>query len=110
MRWALYATNPSMPLLVVGQAMHAASFGLLHISTVQLVARITPPGRKAFGQSVLSACAYGGGIGAGLFLAGLLAPHLSDAGLYSAASALCVAALVPALLFVSPTDSAAAGR
>ncbi len=93
-RWGLYAANPPLPWLVAGQALHAASFGLLHVATIQLVDRLSPEGRKAFGQTLLSACAYGGGIGSGLFAAGLLAERLGDAGLYAGAAALCLAGLL----------------
>ncbi len=92
-RWALFALAPPLPLVVAGQLLHAASFGLLHLATVSLTDRLTPPGRKGLGQTLVSMWAYGLGGGAGLLLAGQLRGPLGDAGLYAAAAAACVAGL-----------------
>jgi PPP family 3-phenylpropionic acid transporter len=92
-RWALFALAPALPLVVAGQVLHAASFGLLHLATVSLTDRLTPPGRKALGQTLVSMWAYGLGGGAGLLLAGQLRGPLGDAGLYAAAAAACVLGL-----------------
>jgi PPP family 3-phenylpropionic acid transporter len=94
LRWALTALGPSVPLLFVVQTLHAGSFALLHIATVQLADHLSPDGRKAFGQSLVSAFAYGIGIGGGNFLAGLLAPSLGFQGLYVAATAVGLAGLL----------------
>lgn len=104
LRWALYAASPSVSWLVAGQALHAASFGLLHVATIQLVNRLSPTGRKALGQTVLSACAYGGGIGSGLYLAGRFRVPLGDEGLYAGAAALCLAGLLVTLLLPKRVD------
>jgi PPP family 3-phenylpropionic acid transporter len=80
-----------MALLVVGQTLHAASFALLHVTSVQWVDRLTPPARKVLGQSLLSAAVYGAGVGGGMFVAGELVGPLGHAGLYAVAA---VAALV----------------
>ena len=90
-RWALFALAPPLPLVVAGQLLHAASFGLLHLATVSLTDRLTPPGRKGLGQTLVSMWAYGLGGGAGLLLAGQLRAPLGDAGLYLGAAAACLA-------------------
>ena len=92
-RWALFALAPALPLVAAGQVLHAASFGLLHLATVSLTDRLTPPGRKALGQTLVSMWAYGLGGGAGLLLAGQLRGPLGDAGLYAAAAAACLVGL-----------------
>jgi PPP family 3-phenylpropionic acid transporter len=89
-RWLVYATDPPLIVIIVGQALHAASFALFHISCVQLIDRFSPAGRKALGQSVLSAVAYGVGGGAGMFAAGRLVQQLGLPALYVGAAALCV--------------------
>lgn len=94
LRWALFALAPPLPLVVAGQLLHAASFGLLHLATVSLTDRLTPPGRKALGQTLVSMWAYGLGGGAGLLLAGQWRAPLGDAGLYAAAAAACALGLV----------------
>ncbi len=96
-RWLLYAVEPPLGAIVAGQLLHALTFGLLHLSSIQLVDRWSPAGRKATGQGLLSAIAYGLGIGGGLFLAGLGRDPLGDRGLYLAAAGLGLLALAVAL-------------
>ena len=93
-RWALTGSDPGPAGLVFAQALHAGSFALLHVATVQLVDRLSPPEAKALGQSLASAAAYGVGVGGGIVAAGWAAPRLGDAGLYAASAALAVLALV----------------
>lgn len=97
LRWGLYAATPPLGVIVAGQSLHGASFGLLHMATVSLTDRLTPPGRKAFGQTLVSMWAYGLGGGAGLLLAGQLHAFLGDAGLYAAAAAACGVGLLATL-------------
>ncbi|RMF75025.1 MAG: MFS transporter, partial [Acidobacteria bacterium] len=54
-RWLVTALDPAPVALVAAQALHAGSFALLHVATVQLVDRLSPPPAKAFGQSLASA-------------------------------------------------------
>ncbi len=96
-RWFLYASQPGLVVLALGQTLHAASFALLHVTTIQLADRLTPTRCKVLGQSLVSAGAYGFGIGAGSFLAGRFAATLSYAGLYAAAAVTCLVALVVSL-------------
>ena len=98
LRWAATATHPPLALLALIQLLHAASFALLHIATVQLADRFSPPGRKALGQSLVSACGYGLGLGAGTALAGVFARALGFGGLYLASAGAALAGLVAALL------------
>jgi len=94
LRWGLYAAMPALGLIAAGQLLHGASFGLLHMATVSLTDRLTPPGRKAFGQTLVSMWAYGLGGGAGMLLAGQLQTSLGDAGLYAVAAAACAGGLL----------------
>ncbi len=93
LRWALYAAAPPVAVLAAGQALHAATFALVHMASVQLVDRLTPASRKAFGQSLLSAAVYGAGGGLGMFLAGNLRGAFSPGQLYLGAAACCLAGL-----------------
>lgn len=108
-RWLLYAAEPPLALVAVGQILHALTFGLLHLASIQLVDRWSPPGRKATGQGLLSALAYGLGIGGGLFLAGLGRDPLGDRGLYLAAAGLVLLALAVALGLGRDRDETDAG-
>jgi len=96
-RWLLYVGEPALGLLVIGQALHAASFALLHIASVQLIHQLSPADNKSLGQSVLSACAYGVGGGGGVFLAGQFFTLLGLPTLYLAAGAFCLAGLLLSL-------------
>ena len=104
-RWGLYASGPSLGWLVAGQALHGISFGLLHVSTIRLVDQLSPPGRKALGQSLVSAFAYGGAIGLGSLLAGRQQVALGYQGLFACAA---VASLAGAL--VAATTRGRLGR
>ena len=97
LRWALYALEPPLAVLAVGQTLHAGSFALLHVTSVQWVDRLTPPSRKVLGQSLLSASVYGAGVGGGMFVAGELLGFVGHAGLYAVATAAAVAGIAASL-------------
>ncbi len=98
LRWLWTASGPSLPALAVAQTLHAASFGLLHVTTIQLVDRLTPRAHKALGQSLISALVYGFGIGLGSFLAGRYAGPLGYGGLYIGAAGACAVGLLVSFL------------
>jgi PPP family 3-phenylpropionic acid transporter len=99
-RWVLCAAEPSVWWLFVPQTLHAASFALLHLSTVRLADAFSPRGGKALGQSFASAAGYGLGLGGGMFLAGRLSRVLDDGELYVASAGLALVG-VGAAAFVS---------
>ncbi len=72
-RWLLYASQPALIWIVAGQALHAASFGLVHVASVQLVGSLTPGARRNSGQAWLSVATGGLGSVIGLLFAGQLA-------------------------------------
>ncbi|OGQ89398.1 MAG: hypothetical protein A2289_23325 [Deltaproteobacteria bacterium RIFOXYA12_FULL_58_15] len=86
-RWLVLATTDSLPIIGITQVLHAASYGLLHLSTIQLLDEIMPPEQKALGQTLLAAAAYGIGVGGSFALAGALIGPLGYSGLYTAAAA-----------------------
>jgi PPP family 3-phenylpropionic acid transporter len=86
LRWLALALSPSLVFIAVTQVLHAASYALLHMSSLQLVDALTPERHKAFGQSLLSMTAYGIGVSGGLALAGVLAPSCSASQLYAGAA------------------------
>lgn len=96
-RWALYAFDPPMAVLAAGQTLHACSFALLHVTSVQWVDRLTPPSRKVLGQSLLSAAVYGAGVGGGMFVAGELLGWVGHGGLYAVAAGTAAAGVVASL-------------
>lgn len=96
-RWLLFAFEPPVAVVAVGQTLHAASFALLHITAVQWIDELMPSSRKVLGQSLLSACVFGLGVGGGMFVAGELHGMLDYAGLYGVAAAAALAGLLASL-------------
>lgn len=82
LRWGISALPLPLAGLALVQILHAATFALLHMTTVQLADVLSPEGTKALGQTFVSMAAYGIGVGGGIALAGALAAPLGDAGLY----------------------------
>jgi len=97
LRWLLLALPPTLPVLVLAQFGHAASFAVAHLAGVQLVQRLVPPGTARRAQALYSGCAFGLGIVAGTAVAGPLYAGVSGRGSFA------VAALFSTLLAISWT-------
>lgn len=72
-RWLLMAAMPGLFGLLVGQTVHALSFGLSHLAAVRWVAELSPENAKISGQAWLTSASGGYGSAIGLVLAGQLA-------------------------------------
>ena len=85
-----------LALLVVAQALHAATFGVYHASAVAAIHRLFPGRLQAQGQTLYSSLSYGVGGGAGLLIAGWTWETLGAGASFgvSAAFALAGAAFV----------------
>jgi PPP family 3-phenylpropionic acid transporter len=59
-----------LPVLLVAQLLHAATFGSFHAAAVAAVHRVFPPHAQARGQSLFSSIGYGAGGALGAVLAG----------------------------------------
>lgn len=59
-----------VPLLVLAQLLHAATFGAFHAASVAAIHRVFPEAAHARGQALFSSAAYGAGGAAGALLAG----------------------------------------
>lgn len=57
-------------IVLLAQALHAATFGSFHAASVAAVHRVFPEGAQARGQTLFSCISYGAGAAAGLVLAG----------------------------------------
>lgn len=71
-RWFLSYATTSYWWLAAIQCLHAFSFGLFHVTTLELIQRIFPPGLRSFGQSVYTSVSWGIGATSGMLLTGLL--------------------------------------
>jgi PPP family 3-phenylpropionic acid transporter len=87
-RWLLLGTwVDSLPLLVLGQVLHAATYGLFHASAIHLVHHVFPGRLQGRGQALYSGVSFGlGGV-----LGSLLSGYGWDA--YGATSTFYLAAV-----------------
>lgn len=92
----------SLTALLLLQCLHAASFGMVHASSIEFVHRVFRDGHGGQGQALYGAASFGLGGGLGAWLSGLL---YSQAGPSTAFAAGSVAALL-ALLVVLPSTTA----
>ena len=58
LRWTLNGVSVSLPLLVMTQALHAASFALTFLVTIKYIQAATPPELQASGQGFYSAIGF----------------------------------------------------
>lgn len=67
LRWGITAETVALPALVVAQALHAVTFGAMHLATMRVLQGTVPPALAGTAQTLLAA-----GIGA-VMMAGTLA-------------------------------------
>lgn len=72
LRWGLYARTTWLPALLVGQVLHAFTFGAFHVAAVTGTFRLFPERLRSSGQSLFSGFTYGAGNALGFFAAGAL--------------------------------------
>jgi PPP family 3-phenylpropionic acid transporter len=71
-RWTVTALGPPLPVLVVVQTLHAATFAMQHLSAMLVLSRFVPAERAATGQALHSALGYGAPSGLMMVLSGWL--------------------------------------
>nr|WP_294525876.1 MFS transporter [uncultured Rhodopila sp.] len=71
-RWTVTAFGPPLPVLVVVQILHAATFAMQHLSAMLVLSRFVPAERAATGQALHSALGYGAPSGLMMVLSGWL--------------------------------------
>jgi MFS transporter, PPP family, 3-phenylpropionic acid transporter len=101
-RWGILASTAALGWLIAAQLLHAASFGLFHVSAVTHTHKLVPPALRATGQGLYSSLSFGLGLTVATYLAGALygsvgAPALfaGSAGVAAAAAALALTLAVP---------------
>jgi MFS transporter, PPP family, 3-phenylpropionic acid transporter len=105
LRWTVTALAPSLPVLVMVQPLHAATFAMQHLSAMLVLSRFVPRERAATAQGLHAALGYGAPTGLMMLLAGWL--YARSGGLAFLAMALLAAG---ALLLVRPLARASTGR
>lgn len=94
LRWILIGGFPeSLAVLVVAQALHAASFGAFHAGAVQIVHRLFTGSHQHRGQAIYSSVSFGAGGVLGSFYSGYAWTTWGSAWTYG------VAAFLAALAF-----------
>ncbi len=92
-RWLLLALPPSLPVVVVAQAMHAVTFAIVHLAGIQLVQHAVPENTRRRAQALYSGLTFGLGITIGSALAGPLYAVVGGAGSFLAAAGLSLVVL-----------------
>lgn len=77
LRWGLLASTVAIPWLVVGQVLHALTYGALHLGVMATIRRHVAPGARGRATTSYAAIATGLALGLALPLAGVLYEHLA---------------------------------
>ena len=70
-RWTVMASTTALPLLILIQTLHAATFAMQHLSSMTMLSRYVPPGRAAGAQALHSALGFSAPTGLLIWLVGL---------------------------------------
>lgn len=82
-RWLLIATQAqSLPLLLLAQIGHAASFGMLHASAIHMVHALFPGRLQGRGQALYSSLSFGLGGAIGSLLSGYVWTDIGPSWIY----------------------------
>lgn len=76
-RWAVLASTVALPWLVLTQALHAFTYGALHLGAMAYIRQRVPASARARATTLYSAAATGLALGIALPLAGELYDHMA---------------------------------
>jgi PPP family 3-phenylpropionic acid transporter len=98
LRWGMTALSTELVVLVPAQALHAASFGAVHLATVHYLRDHTPPELHATAQGLYAA--IGGALLAGLItpFGGWLYGQIGGASFWSMAAIALIGTFMAALI------------
>jgi PPP family 3-phenylpropionic acid transporter len=95
LRWVMIGLIPdNLPLLVVAQTLHAASFGIYHAVAIQLVHRFFVGRHQGRGQALYSSLSFGAGGAVGSLLSGYAWEDIGGQLTYLAAAGVSALAFV----------------
>jgi MFS transporter, PPP family, 3-phenylpropionic acid transporter len=92
LRWTLYSFTTWLPLLLLGQMLHAFTFGAFHVAAVTGTYRLFPEGLRASGQSLYSGLTFGLGSIVGFLSAGRLFEVTGSIRMFLASASMALAA------------------
>jgi MFS transporter, PPP family, 3-phenylpropionic acid transporter len=81
-RWALSATSTDPYVLACIEPLHGATFALLHLASMRVIAEVTPPRLAATAQSVYGTLGIGAAVTILTFASGVLYQHLGGRGFW----------------------------
>jgi PPP family 3-phenylpropionic acid transporter len=94
-RWLLIAGFAAqLPVMVLAQTLHAASFGLYHAVSIYLVHRLFTGAHQGRGQALYSSVSFGAGGAVGSLVSGYLWTGMGAQSMYLLAAAVSLAAVV----------------
>lgn len=106
LRWLMMALFPNvLPLVLLAQTLHAASFGMFHASAIHLIDAFFPRHRGR-GQALYAAVSFGAGGAVGSLYAGTLWELLSPTATFILAALAAFAGLLIALKVREPEPAA----
>ena len=91
-RWGLMATSTDPYVLASIEPLHGATFALLHLAAMRVIAAVIPLRLAATAQAVYGTLGVGAAVAVVTFASGLLYEHLGGRGFWVMA-ALCVTAV-----------------
>lgn len=81
-RWCLYAIPPSWPFLLLGQLLHAFTFGSFHVAAVRRTFEMAPHASRSTAQAWYTALSFGLGGGVGALVCGALYDKIGAEALF----------------------------
>ena len=81
-RWTLYAIPPIWPILLLGQLLHAFTFGSFHVAAVHRTFEMAPHASRATAQAWYTALSFGLGGGLGALACGYLYDNIGAEALF----------------------------
>ncbi|NVK41293.1 MAG: MFS transporter [Oceanospirillaceae bacterium] len=103
LRWTLTAWLPEvLPLMLLAQTLHAATFGVLHATGIALVQQFFDDRSHGRGQALFSSVGFGAGGACGALVSGVLWESQGSSVTFMAAAAASAVAILLATLWIHP--------
>jgi len=99
LRWVLIALYvDTLPVLLLAQTMHAASYGLFHASAIELVNHFFPGRLQGRGQALYSSVGFGLGNALGILCSGYLWVSMGGSAIFLLASIISLSGLLVVII------------
>ncbi|EIJ35940.1 MFS transporter [Thiothrix nivea] len=106
LRWVVLGTwVDDMPVLMISQGLHAATYGLFHASAIHLIHHQFPGKLQGRGQALYSGLSYGAGGAMGSLLSGYAWEYLGSAQTFYAATLVVGVGWLLAMVYVREEEA-----